>query len=237
MRRKRRYIAFFALTCCWFGCSKSDSLPEQRRAEMVRSQIAARGITDRRVRKAFGAVPRERFVLPRYRDRAYDDLEVPFGHGETLDRPYESALMVAALTLAPSDRVLHIGTGAGYAPAILSQLAKEVYTIEIVPAIARDAEARLRALGYDNVHLRVGDGYLGWPEHAPFDAILFATSPPRIPDPLVEQLAEGGRMLLPLGGSERFQELVLFRKQNGKITEHKRLAPTTFSPMKGKIVE
>lgn len=237
MRRRCRYIAFFTLICCWLGCSKSEVSPDDRRAEMVRSQIAARGITDRRVLAAYSAVPRERFVLPRYRDRAYDDLEVPFGHGETLDRPYESALMVAALALTPSDRVLHIGTGAGYAPAILSRLAKEVYTIEIVPEIARDADARLRALGYDNVHLRVGDGYLGWPEHAPFDAILFATSPPRIPAPLVEQLAEGGRMLLPLGGSERFQELVLFRKQDGNLVEQKRLAPTTFSPMKGKIVE
>jgi protein-L-isoaspartate(D-aspartate) O-methyltransferase len=204
---------------------------------MVRGQLELRGIKDQAILKAFGAVPREEFVLPRFRHLAYDDLEVPIGHGQTLDRPYEDAFMVQALALSAKDKVLEIGTGSGYLTAIMSKIAKEVYSIEIVPELAREAEENLSRLGSDNTHIKAGDGYLGWPEQAPFDAIILTASPPHIPQPLVQQLADGGRLLLPLGGKERFQELMLYTKRSGRLEKTRRLAPTTFVPMKGKILE
>ena len=204
---------------------------------MVRAQLELRGIRDPAILKAFGMVPREEFVLPRFRHRAYDDLEIPIGHGQTLDRPYEDAFMIRALALSATDKVLEIGTGSGYLTAIMSKIAKEVYTIEIVADLALEAEKHLAKLGYENAHVKAGDGYLGWPEHTPFDAIILTASPPHIPQPLVQQLADGGRLLLPLGGKERFQELILYIKRSGRLEEVRRLAPTTFVPMKGKILE
>ena len=204
---------------------------------MVRVQLELRGIKDPAILKAFGAVPREEFVLPRFRRLAYDDLEVPIGHGQTLDRPYEDAFMIEALGLSDHDKVLEVGTGSGYLTAIMSKIVKEVYTIEIVPELAKEAGEHLTRLGFANAHVKAGDGYLGWPEHAPFDAIILTASPPHIPQPLVQQLAEGGRLLLPLGGKERFQELMLYTKRSGRLEETRRLAPTTFVPMKGKVLE
>jgi len=219
------------------SCSKAKESYEDRREEMVRTQIKDRGITTETVLQAFATVPREKFILPRYLEKSYDDLEVPFGHGETIDRPYEAAVIVDAVKLKPRDRVLHVGTGSGYIPAIISRIAEDVYTVEIVPEISLDAQKRISDLGYKNIHFRIGDGFIGWEKHAPFDAMVFACSPPEIPDPIIEQLSEGGLLLLPLGGSQKFQELVLYTKKNGKIVEVKRIAPTTFTPMRGKILE
>ncbi len=219
------------------NCSREPKTFVEQRAEMVRVQLKQRGIRDERLLSAFESVPREEFVISEYIDKAYDDIEAPIGHGESLDRPFENAVMLMALAIKPQDKVLEVGTGSGYLAALMSHLADRVFTIEIVPEIAAEARDRLKKLGYDKVEVRTGDGFLGWPEHAPFDAIVMAASPPRVPEPLAKQLAESGRLVLPLGGAEKFQLLVLYTKKNGKLVETAKLSPTTFVPMKGKILE
>jgi protein-L-isoaspartate(D-aspartate) O-methyltransferase len=218
------------------ACTKPQDFEQQRRA-MVERQVLWRGVTDKNVLNAMLAVPREEFVLPQYKDKAYADLEVPIGEEQTLDRPYEDAFMIQALKLSKTDRVLEVGTGGGYLAALLSRIVPEVYTIEILPEIADAARVRLSKLGYTNIEVRTGDGFLGWPEHAPFNAMVLTCSPPEIPKPLIEQLAEGGRLILPLGGEQKFQELLLYTKKNGKLAGPTSLAPMTFVPMRGKILE
>jgi protein-L-isoaspartate(D-aspartate) O-methyltransferase len=218
------------------SCSKPKSLEEQR-SEMVRTQIKNRGIRDEAILKAFNSVPREEYVIEKYREHAYDDLEAPSGFGQSLNRPFENAIMIRALDLGPGDRVLEVGTGSGYLASLIGKIAKEVYTIEIEPDIAEDARQRLKRLGYGNITVKTGDGFVGWAEHAPFNAIIMAASPNRVPAPLKKQLAEGGRLVLPLGGSEKFQQLVLFIKKDGRMVEKMKLSPTSFVPMKGKILE
>jgi protein-L-isoaspartate(D-aspartate) O-methyltransferase len=219
------------------SCSSKPANFPDKRAEMVTRQLKQRGIRDPRVLAAFATIPREEYVIEKYRDHAYDDLEVPSGFKQSLDRPFENAIMIEALEIDPSDKVLEVGTGSGYLASLLSKIGSKVYTIEIVPEIADDARKRLSRLGYTNIEVKTGDGFLGWPEHAPFDAIVMTASPNRIPKPITEQLKEGGRLVLPLGGSEKFQELVLFRKKDGKMVEEAKLSPTAFEPMKGKILE
>jgi len=204
---------------------------------MVEQQIVWRGITDKLVLDAMLSVAREEFVLPQYRSKAYADLEVPIGWEQTLDRPYEDAFMMQALRLSPSDRVLEVGTGGGYLAALISKIVGEVYTIEIEPDLAQTARERLARLRFSNVFVKTGDGFLGWPEHAPFNAMVLTCSPPEIPKPLIDQLVEGGRIILPLGGEKKFQELLLYTKINGKLEGPQHLAPATFVPMKGKILE
>lgn len=241
--QKACVTCFIALLALLFllpvGCSKSPNTPEKQRAELVRSQLLQRGVKSKAVLAAFATVPREEFVLPQYKDRAYDDNEVPSGsdNGQSLDRAYEDAIMLDALALTPAGRVLEVGTGSGYLTSLLSRMAGHVFTIEIEGHIAEEAMRRFTRLGYDNITGKIGDGFAGWPEHAPFDAILLTCSPPSVPEPLKEQLAEGGKMIVPLGGSEKFQVLVLYKKENGKLVEVRRLRPATFSPMKGKILE
>lgn len=204
---------------------------------MVRTQIEQRGITDHKILAAFNSVPREEFVLPEFRNRAYDDLEVPLGFGQTLDRPYEDALIISALDIQPADRVLEVGTGSGYLSALMSGLAMDVYTIEIEPPIAALAKSNFKKLAMSNVHPKTGDGFIGWPEFAPFNAIILTCSPDKVPEPLIGQLAEGGRLILPIGGTKKFQELILYKKTGGRFVESRRLSPTTFVPMKGKVLE
>ncbi len=217
------------------ACSKAPVSMEEQRAKMVREQIKQRGIDVLGIQAAFHAVPREEYVLPQFRDHAYDDVEAPIGYEQTIDRAYENALMLKALKLSPDDVVLEVGTGSGYLASIMAQLAKHVYTIDIDPRFAKEAAARVARLGYANITVQEGDGFVGWPEHAPFNAIVMTCSPPEIPKPLIEQLSEGGRIVLPLGGDERFQELVLYVKRNGKLEELTRLSPTEFVPMQGLI--
>jgi len=219
------------------ACSKSAGDPALKREEMVKTQIEGRGISSPLILKAMREIPREEFVLPKYADRAYEDNEIPFGFGETMDRPFENATMVEALKIEPDDSVLEIGTGSGYLTSLISKLAKKIYSIEIEPQIADNARKVIEKLGYKNIHLKTGDGFVGWPEHQPFDEIILMCSPDEIPKPLIGQLAEGGRLLLPLGGTKKFQELILFEKKNGKLIEIRRLAPTVFTPMKGKVLE
>lgn len=217
------------------ACSRAPASMEQRRAEMVRTQVLLRGIDDPRIQAAFRTVPREEYVLPQFREHAYDDVEAPIGYEQTIDRAYENALMLKALKLSPEDVVLEVGTGSGYLASIMAQLAKQVFTIDIDPRFAKEAAARVARLGYGNITVKEGDGFVGWPEHAPFNAIVMTCSPPQIPKPLIEQLSGGGRIVLPLGGDERFQELVLYVKRNGRLVEQTRLSPAEFVPMQGII--
>ena len=198
---------------------------------MVQQQLMARGINDARVLAAMAKVPREEFVPPETRAASYEDGPLPIGHGQTISQPYIVAFMTEQLRPKASDRVLEIGTGSGYQAAILAGLVKDVYTIEIIEALAKDAEATLQRLGYKNVHVRVGDGYRGWPEHAPFDAITVTCAPDHVPQPLIDQLKEGGRMIIPVGGFGN-QELYLLEKKNGQL-QRRSVLPVRFVPMAG----
>jgi protein-L-isoaspartate(D-aspartate) O-methyltransferase len=210
-----------------------DHFAAERR-RMVQKQLSGsgRGITNVRVLAAMGKVPRHRFVPEELRHRAYDDGPLPIGHGQTISQPYIVAFMTGQLDPKPTDRVLEIGTGSGYQAAVLAELAGEVYTIEIVDALAQRAGAELKHLGYTNIHVRAGDGYQGWPEAAPFDAIIVTCAPEQVPQPLVEQLKEGGRMIIPIGPGWD-QNLVLLRKQGGRL-EKSAVLPVRFVPMTGK---
>jgi len=204
------------------------------RKDMVHSQIRARGVRDERVMEAMLDVERHRFVPKNMEKLAYGDYPLPIGEEQTISQPYIVALMTEQLSLKPSDRVLEIGTGSGYQAAVLSLLVEDVYTIEIIEPLADSATVRLERLGYDNVRVRHGDGFLGWPEAAPFDAIIITCAPPTLPDPLVEQLAEGGRLIVPLG--EDFQILTLYTKMGGELHKEE-IIPVLFVPMKGLIEE
>jgi len=181
-------------------------------AKMIEMQLRRRGVSDAAVLAAIESVPRHEFVAEEFRERAYDDVPLPIGDGQTISQPYIVAAMTAALHLRPGDRVLEIGTGCGYQAAILSRLAKEVFTVERRHELARSASERLARLGYANVHVHCGDGTMGLPEFAPFDGILVAAAAPAVPAPLLAQLAGGGRMILPVGNPEH-QELQLIEKQ------------------------
>ena len=185
-------------------------------AKMIEVQLRRRGITDAAVLAAMEIVPRHEFVPEELRGRAYDDVPLPIGDGQTISQPYIVAAMTAALHLQPHDRVLEIGTGCGYQAAVLSRLAKEVFTVERRPELALSASKRLARLGYANVHVHCGDGTLGLPEFAPFDAILVAAAAPAVPQPLLAQLAEGGRIILPIGDADH-QELRLMEKRGNKF--------------------
>lgn len=204
----------------------------RRRERMVRIQIAARGVRDPRVLEAMRRVPRERFVLPEYRDRAFEDGPLPIGKGQTISQPYIVALMTELLELAGTERVLEVGTGSGYQTAVLAELAAEVYTVEIFPELAEGARLLLEELGYRNVWFRVGDGTEGWPEHAPYDRILLTAAPQRFPEALGEQLALGGWAVAPIGGGFAQELQILRRTEKGLETEHS--IGVRFVPMLGK---
>jgi protein-L-isoaspartate(D-aspartate) O-methyltransferase len=210
----------------------SAGFAQQRRA-MVDGQLAARGIHDPDVLRAMGEVPREAFVPPDKRRVAYADSPLPIGKGQTISQPYIVALMTEMLELSRDDRVLEIGTGSGYAAAILSRIADEVYSVERHAALAREARARFDALGYDNIHIHIGDGTLGWAEHAPYDAIVVTAGGPAVPDPLLEQLAVGGRLVIPVGGRLAMQELLRVRRVGEDEYERENLGGVRFVPLVG----
>jgi protein-L-isoaspartate(D-aspartate) O-methyltransferase len=196
---------------------------------MVEQQLKPRGIKDERVLAAMARVPREEFIPADVRGDAYEDGPLPIGYDQTISQPYIVAFMTEQLRPRPNDRVLEIGSGSGYQAAILADLVADVYTIEIVEPLAKTAEATLQRLGYKNVHIKVGDGYKGWPEQAPFDAIIVTCAPENVPQPLIDQLKDGGRMIIPVG--ERFaQQLYLLEKKNGQLKESVTL-PVRFVPM------
>ncbi len=204
-----------------------------RRMSMIQEQLTGPGrdITNARVLAALGRVPRHEFVPEHYRDLAYDDRPLPIGYGQTISQPYIVAFMTEKLDPRPTDRVLEIGTGSGYQAAVLAELVAEVYTIEIVERLAQRARADLQRLGYTNVLVRAGDGYQGWPEAAPFDAIIVTCAPDKVPQPLTEQLKDGGRLIIPLGEIWD-QKLVLLRKR-GQRLEQTAVLPVRFVPMTG----
>jgi protein-L-isoaspartate(D-aspartate) O-methyltransferase len=212
------------------GGSGEDEFAVQR-AEMIERQLRRRGVHDSEVLAAMAAVLREEFVAEEFRQRSYEDAPLPIGEGQTISQPYIVAAMTVALCLTGNDRVLEIGTGCGYQAAILSHLAKIVFTVESRSELASSASARLQRLGYETVHVHCGDGTLGLPELAPFDAILVAAAAPAVPEPLRTQLAEGGRLILPVGDAER-QEL-LYIERHGNSFETRTLEACRFVPLIG----
>ncbi len=227
----------------WFGMPEnppeqpSDTMAawqSQARLRMVTEQIEARGVQDSAVLDAMRAVPRHLFVPEKYRPEAYQDHPLPIGENQTISQPFIVGSMSEALELSPGDKVLEIGTGSGYQAAVLAEIVAEVYTIEIVPILGERAESTLNALSYDNVHVKIGDGYRGWPEHAPFDAIIVTAAPDHVPQPLIDQLAVGGRMVLPIGDLN--QSLIVMTKTPEGIVREERYG-VRFVPMTGEAQE
>jgi protein-L-isoaspartate(D-aspartate) O-methyltransferase len=206
---------------------------EQARQRMVERQLAMRGIADRRVQQAFRDVPREQFVAAAQREAAYDDGPLPIGQGQTISQPYIVALTCEALQLRGTERVLEIGTGSGYAAAILARLAAEVFSVERLPELAELARQRLSTLGYSTVAVRCGDGTLGWPEHAPYDAIAVAAGGPTVPQALIEQLKIGGRLVIPVGDDEGAQVLTRITRVAVEELRTEQLADVRFVPLIG----
>jgi protein-L-isoaspartate(D-aspartate) O-methyltransferase len=231
----RPWSFLLVVACCVFPevrAAETDFAAARQR--MVGQQLVApdRGITNGRVLAVMGRVPRHEFVPAGRRAQAYGDHPLPIGHDQTISQPFIVAFMTEKLEPKPTDKVLEIGTGSGYQAAVLAELVHEVYTIEIVEPLARRAEADLKRLGYTNVMVRAGDGYKGWPEAAPFDAIIVTCAPEHVPQPLVDQLKEDGRMIIPVGPAGD-QELYVLRKKGEKL-ERRAVLPVRFVPMTGK---
>jgi protein-L-isoaspartate(D-aspartate) O-methyltransferase len=205
-----------------------------KRQQMVERDIRDRGLKDPVVLKVMGKVPRHLFVDESLRSRAYGDHPLPIGEGQTISQPYVVALMTEALRLRREDRVLEIGTGSGYQAAVLAEIVKEVYTIEIRKSLADKAAERFAGLGYRNVKGKYGDGYFGWEEQAPFDAIIITAAANHIPPPLIKQLKEGGRLIVPLGSTVYFQTLTLATKRRGEL-DVEQMSPVAFVPMTGEM--
>jgi protein-L-isoaspartate(D-aspartate) O-methyltransferase len=232
---RKALIVLSSLALCLSACNSQPASEAElfaQRKKMVEEQLAAPGrdIRNCRVLDAMAAVPRHEFVPKALWKFAYSDDPLPIGYGQTISQPFIVAFMTEQLDPKPTDRVLEIGTGSGYQAAVLSRLVAEVYTIEIIESLAKRAEADLKRLGYNNVRVLAGDGYQGWPEHAPFDAIIVTCAPDHIPQPLVEQLRAGGRMIIPVGPSDN-QQLYLLQKLGTKV-EEQAVLPVRFVPMK-----
>jgi protein-L-isoaspartate(D-aspartate) O-methyltransferase len=203
----------------------------EARRRMVETDLRDRDITDKRVLKVMGRIPRHRFVPEELQQVAYADHPLPIGRDQTISQPYIVALMTQLVRPKPESRALDIGTGSGYQAAVLAELCKEVYSIEILKPLAEQARKRLARLGYKNVTVRCGDGYRGWPKHAPFDVIIVAAAPDHVPKPLVDQLAPGGRLVIPVG--RWYQELILIEKQKDGTVRRKSVTGVAFVPMTG----
>jgi protein-L-isoaspartate(D-aspartate) O-methyltransferase len=227
-------IAMLAVSGCGQKPAPVGDLGSERQ-RMVQEQLMLRGVRDERVLAAMNKVPREEFVPQDSRAASYTDQPLPIGYGQTISQPYIVAFMTEQLRPKPSDRVLEVGTGSGYQAAILAELVAEVYSVEIVEPLAKNAEATLLRLGCKNVRVKIGDGYKGWPETAPFDAIIVTCAPDKVPQPLIDQLKDGGRMVIPVG--DRFaQELYLLEKKNGQLKQSATL-PVRFVPMAGEATK
>ena len=230
MRVVAEYLLFAAIAAT--GCGQQTPLAPDfaaKRQLMVEQQLKPRGIKNERVLAAMAKVPREEFIPVDARGDAYEDGALPIGYNQTISQPYIVAFMTEQLRPTPSDRILEIGSGSGYQAAILAEIVEDVYTIDIVEPLAETAEATLQRLGYKNVHVKAGDGYKGWAEEAPFDGVIVTCAPEKVPQPLVDQLKDGGRMVIPVG--ERFaQQLYLLEKKNGQLKESVTL-PVRFVPM------
>jgi len=234
-RRDARFgaslLGFAAVAVAAGALALPDDWAAQRR-EMVERQLAGHGIRSPRVLAAMGRVPRHEFVPDAVRPQAYADGALPIGHGQTISQPYVVAFMTEAVDPQPGQRVLEVGTGSGYQAAVLAELAGEVYTVELIPELARAAEARLRRLGYRNVHVRAGDGYLGWPEKAPFDAVVVTCGADHVPQPLLTQLKPGGRLIIPVGDAAGQQSLRIITKGQGGELRERDVLPVRFVPLR-----
>lgn len=229
-------LAIFLLAFALFSASyilASDPYL-QKREWMVNHDIKGRGIKDKMVLDAMGKIPRHLFVDDYLKDRAYADHPLPIGEGQTISQPYVVALMTEALKLKPTDRVLEIGTGSGYQAAVLAEIVKEVHTIEIRKSLAEKADKRLKDLGYKNIKVKYADGYFGWEEFAPFDAIILTASANHIPPPLIMQLKEGGRLIIPLGSTVYYQTLTLATKKKNELYLEQ-MGSVAFVPMTGDV--
>ncbi len=216
--------------------SEEDAEYAELRKRMVKNQLKARDITDKRVLEAMGKVPRHLFVNEANKHLAYGDYPLPIGEGQTISQPYIVALMTQLLDLKGGEKVLEIGTGSGYQAAVLAHLTDKVFSVEILPRLAERALTILERLGYDHVRIKQGDGYAGWKEEAPFDAMIVTCAASRVPPELFKQLKEGGRMVLPLGSPQTYQVLTLVTKKGGK-PKHKKVLDVRFVPMTGKAQE
>jgi len=239
------YANFIWILCAVFclggGCLKNEDTntdPQKgqtdfktMRDQMVKNQIENRGVRDESVLAAMRKVPRHKFVPENLQYSAYDDTPLPIGEGQTISQPYIVGLMTECLKLQSDDTVLEIGTGSGYQAAVLAEIAKQIYSIEIVQPLCEEARARLRELGYDNIKIMCGDGYQGWPEYAPFDGIIDTAAPDHIPQPLIDQLKPDGRMIIPVG--DWFQELMLIKKSRDGKVKKETVIPVRFVPMTG----
>jgi protein-L-isoaspartate(D-aspartate) O-methyltransferase len=223
-----------ALACGPVAPGARGTDPARAREEMVAAQIEARGVRDSRTLAALRKVPRHLFVPPDLAGEAYGDGPLPIGHGQTISQPYIVAFMTEALGLRGGETVLEVGTGSGYQAAVLAEIAARVFTIEIVAPLAEEARERLARLGYGNVEVRAGDGYQGWAEKAPFDAVIVTAASPRVPEPLEQQLKDGGRLVIPVG--DEYQELMVVTRRGTAYTES-RVLPVRFVPMTGKVRE
>ncbi len=237
---KNRYIVsacifVLVLATAITAFSEDDMALERKR--MVAHDLQGRDIMDKAVLEAMGKVPRHLFVPLALMSRAYADYPLPIGNAQTISQPYVVAMMTQAVSPKPGDRVLEIGTGSGYQAAVLAEIVGEVYTIEIIPALAQSAAAKLKELGYKNVHVKAGDGFFGWPEKAPFDAIVVTAAAPKIPIPLLEQLAKGGRLIMPVGPVETSQRLTLVTKRSDGRLSYQVREGVRFVPMTGRIQE
>jgi protein-L-isoaspartate(D-aspartate) O-methyltransferase len=239
MRPTWRLLVGAAFVVATTDCHHSPTSTSEFAAErqkMLGEQLRPRGIRDERVLAAMAKVPREEFVPENLRGQAYEDEPLPIGHDQTISQPFIVAFMTEQLHPKPTDRILEIGTGSGYQAAVLAELVKDVYTIEIIEPLAKDASARLARLGYNNAHVKVGDGYQGWPEVAPFDAIIVTCAPDKVPQPLTQQLKDGGRMIVPVGTTMMDQQLYLLEKKNGELAQTA-ILPVRFVPMAGEAAK
>ena len=227
------FLVLIATTGCHRGPASSSEFAVERR-QMVEQQLKPRGIRDDRVLAAMAKVPREEFLPENSRRQAYADSALSIGHDQTISQPFIVAFMTEQLRPQASDRVLEIGTGTGYQSAVLAELVKDVYTIEIIEPLAKEASARLSRLGYTNAHVKAGDGFQGWPDVAPFDAIIVTCAPSKVPQPLTQQLKDGGRMIIPVG-SGLDQQLYLLEKKDGQLAE-RAILPVRFVQMAGEAV-
>lgn len=238
MKHATRALAgFIVILCGVFLGLQADSLKaadyESRRDRMVKEQIRARGVKNKQVLAAMRSVPRHLFVSPGQRHGAYTDRPLPIGHGQTISQPYIVAYMTELLKLEKGDKVLEVGTGSGYQAAVLAEIVEDVYTIEIIPDLAENAARHLKRAGYDKVRTKTGDGYYGWTEPSPFDAIVVTAAASHIPPPLVKQLKPGGRMVIPVGPVIRIQHLMLvIKKDDGEVVKHRKM-PVRFVPLTG----
>ncbi len=223
------FLLLLAAVACMAAPPREDRLAEERR-EMV-EEIRARGVKDPAVLAAMSSVPRHLFIPEEERSNAYEDRPLPIGYRQTISQPYIVALMTSLLGLRPDSRVLEVGTGSGYEAAVLARLASQVYSVEILKPLGERARRTLAELGYRNVRVRVGDGYKGWPDAAPFDAIIVTAAPPSIPEPLLKQLKTGGKLVIPVG--KTYQDLIVMTKRRDGGFDRTNVLPVRFVPMTG----